>query len=100
MDALGTLRLLEAIRFLGMEEKTRFYQASLELYGKVRDAPDGADPILPRSLMENQALRVLITVNYRESYGMFACNGIMLNHESPRRGETFVTRKSLGHSLI
>ena len=96
VDALGTLRLLEAIRFLGMEEKTRFYQASTsELYGKVRETPQTEQtPFYPRSPYGVAKLYAYwITVNYRESYGMFACNGIMFNHESPRRGETFVTRK-------
>ena len=96
VDALGALRILEAIRFLGMEEKTRFYQASTsELYGKVRETPQTEEtPFHPRSPYGVAKLYAYwITVNYRESYGMFACNGIMFNHESPRRGETFVTRK-------
>ena len=96
VDALGTLRLLEAIRFLGMEEKTRFYQASTsELYGLVQQIPQREDtPFYPRSPYAVAKLYAYwITVNYREAYGMFACNGILFNHESPRRGETFVTRK-------
>jgi GDPmannose 4,6-dehydratase len=95
-DALGTLRLLEALRILGMEKKTRFYQASTsELYGKVRDTPQTeTTPFHPRSPYGVAKLYAhWITVNYREAYGMFACNGILFNHESPIRGETFVTRK-------
>jgi GDPmannose 4,6-dehydratase len=95
-DALGTLRLLEAIRILGLEEKTRFYQASTsELYGKVREIPQKeSTPFYPRSPYAIAKLYAFwITVNYREAYGMFACNGILFNHESPIRGETFVTRK-------
>ncbi len=95
-DALGTLRLLEAIRMLGLEEKTRFYQASTsELYGKVREAPQTeTTPFHPRSPYAVAKLYAYwITVNYREAYGLYACNGILFNHESPRRGETFVTRK-------
>ena len=95
-DALGTLRLLEAIRILGMEKKTRFYQASTsEMYGKVQEIPQKeTTPFYPRS--PYGAAKVYgywITVNYREAYGMYACNGILFNHESPIRGETFVTRK-------
>lgn len=96
VDAVGTLRLLEAIRFLGMEEKTKFYQASSsELYGLVQEVPQReTTPFHPRSPYAVAKLYAYwITVNYRESYGMFACNGILFNHESPRRGETFVTRK-------
>lgn len=96
VDALGTLRLLEAIRFLGLEKKTRFYQASTsELYGLVREVPQNeTTPFYPRSPYAVAKLYAYwITVNYREAYGMHACNGILFNHESPRRGETFVTRK-------
>ena len=96
VDALGTLRLLEAIRFLGMEKKTRFYQASTsELYGLVQETPQSeTTPFYPRSPYGVAKLySYWITVNYRQSYGMYACNGILFNHESPRRGETFVTRK-------
>ena len=96
VDALGTLRLLEAIRFLGLEKKTRFYQASTsELYGLVRETPQReTTPFHPRSPYAVAKLYAYwITVNYREAYGMYACNGILFNHESPRRGETFVTRK-------
>ena len=96
VDATGTLRLLEAIRFLGFEEKTRFYQASTsELYGKVQEIPQSeTTPFHPRSPYAVAKMYAYwITVNYRESYGMYACNGILFNHESPRRGETFVTRK-------
>jgi len=96
VDALGTLRLLEAIRFLGLEKKARFYQASTsELYGQVREIPQSeTTPFHPRSPYAVAKLYAYwITVNYREAYGMFACNGILFNHESPRRGETFVTRK-------
>ncbi|AZT84505.1 GDP-mannose 4,6-dehydratase [Marinobacter sp. NP-4(2019)] len=96
VDALGTLRLLEAIRLLGLEEKTRFYQASTsELYGMVREVPQNeSTPFHPRSPYAAAKLYAYwITVNYREAYGMYACNGILFNHESPRRGETFVTRK-------
>lgn len=95
-DAMGTLRLLEAIRFLGLEKKTRFYQASTsELYGLVQETPQKeTTPFYPRSPYGVAKLYAYwITVNYRESYGMYACNGILFNHESPRRGETFVTRK-------
>jgi GDPmannose 4,6-dehydratase len=94
--ALGTLRLLEAIRLLGMEKKTRFYQASTsELYGKVRETPQTeTTPFHPRSPYGVAKMYAYwIVVNYRESYDLFACNGILFNHESPRRGETFVTRK-------
>ena len=96
VDALGALRLLEAIRFLGLEQKTRFYQASTsELYGKVREIPQTeTTPFHPRSPYAVAKMYAYwITVNYREAYGMYACNGILFNHESPRRGETFVTRK-------
>ena len=96
VDAIGTLRLLEAIRFLGLEKKTRFYQASTsELYGLVQETPQReTTPFYPRSPYGVAKLYAYwITVNYRESYGMYACNGILFNHESPRRGETFVTRK-------
>jgi GDPmannose 4,6-dehydratase len=96
VDALGTLRLLEAIRILGLERKTRFYQASTsELYGMVQEIPQReTTPFHPRSPYGVAKLYAYwITVNYRESYGMYACNGILFNHESPRRGETFVTRK-------
>lgn len=96
VDALGTLRILEAIRLLGLEKKTRFYQASTsELYGLVREAPQKeTTPFYPRSPYAAAKLYAYwITVNYREAYGMYACNGILFNHESPRRGETFVTRK-------
>jgi len=96
VDALGALRLLEAIRFLGAEKKTRFYQASTsELYGLVQETPQReTTPFYPRSPYGVAKLYAYwITVNYRESYGMYACNGILFNHESPRRGETFVTRK-------
>lgn len=96
VDGLGTLRLLEAIRFLGMEKKTRFYQASTsELYGLVQETPQKeSTPFYPRSPYAAAKLYAYwITVNYREAYGMYACNGILFNHESPRRGETFVTRK-------
>jgi GDPmannose 4,6-dehydratase len=95
-DALGTLRLLEAIRILGLERKTRFYQASTsELYGLVQETPQTeTTPFYPRSPYGVAKLYAYwITVNYREAYGMFACNGILFNHESPVRGETFVTRK-------
>ena len=95
-DALGTLRLLEAIRILGLEKKTRFYQASTsELYGLVRETPQSEiTPFYPRSPYAVAKLYAYwITVNYREAYGLFACNGILFNHESPLRGENFVTRK-------
>ncbi len=95
-DALGTLRILEAIRILGLAEKTRFYQASTsELYGLVQEMPQKeTTPFYPRSPYAVAKLYAYwITVNYRESYGMYACNGILFNHESPLRGETFVTRK-------
>jgi GDPmannose 4,6-dehydratase len=95
-DGLGTLRILEAIRILGLEKKTRFYQASTsELYGKVQETPQTeTTPFYPRSPYGVAKLYAYwITVNYRESYGYFACNGILFNHESPIRGETFVTRK-------
>ena len=95
-DALGALRLLEAIRILGMEKKVRMYQASTsELYGKVQEIPQKeTTPFYPRSPYACAKLYAYwITVNYRESYGMYACNGILFNHESPIRGETFVTRK-------
>lgn len=96
VDGLGTLRLLEAIRILGLEKKTRFYQASTsELYGLVQEIPQReTTPFYPRSPYAAAKLYAYwITVNYREAYGMYACNGILFNHESPRRGETFVTRK-------
>jgi GDPmannose 4,6-dehydratase len=96
VDALGTLRLLEAIRFLGMEKTTKFYQASTsELYGEVQEIPQKeTTPFHPRSPYAVAKMYAYwIVVNYRESYGMYACNGILFNHESPRRGETFVTRK-------
>ena len=96
VDAMGTLRLLEAIRFLGLERKTRFYQASTsELYGLVQEVPQReTTPFYPRSPYAVAKLYAYwITVNYREAYGLYACNGILFNHESPRRGETFVTRK-------
>jgi GDPmannose 4,6-dehydratase len=96
VDAMGALRLLEAIRFLGLEKKTRFYQASTsELYGLVQEVPQReTTPFYPRSPYAVAKLYAYwITVNYREAYGMYACNGILFNHESPRRGETFVTRK-------
>ena len=96
VDAVGTLRLLEGIRLLGLEKKTRFYQASTsELYGMVQEIPQReSTPFYPRSPYAVAKLYAYwITVNYRESYGMYACNGILFNHESPRRGETFVTRK-------
>ena len=95
-DALGALRVLEAIRILGLESKTRFYQASTsELYGQVQEVPQTeTTPFYPRSPYAVAKLYAYwITVNYREAYGMFACNGILFNHESPVRGETFVTRK-------
>jgi GDPmannose 4,6-dehydratase len=96
VDAIGTLRLLEAIRFLGLEKKTRFYQASTsELYGLVRESPQNEmTPFHPRSPYAVAKMYAYwITVHYREAYGIYACNGILFNHESPRRGETFVTRK-------
>ncbi len=96
VDAVGTLRLLESIRFLGLEKKTRFYQASTsELYGLVQETPQSeTTPFHPRSPYAVAKMYAYwITVNYREAYGMYACNGILFNHESPRRGETFVTRK-------
>lgn len=95
-DAIGTLRVLEAIRILGLEKKTRFYQASTsELYGDVRETPQTeTTPFYPRSPYGVAKLYAYwITVNYREAYGLYACNGILFNHESPLRGETFVTRK-------
>jgi GDPmannose 4,6-dehydratase len=96
VDAIGTLRLLEAIRILGLEKKTRFYQASTsELYGLVQEIPQKeTTPFYPRSPYAVAKMYAYwITVNYREAYGIYACNGILFNHESPRRGETFVTRK-------
>ena len=96
VDAIGTLRLLEAIRFLGLDKKTKFYQASTsELYGLVQKIPQKeTTPFYPRSPYAVAKMYAYwITINYRESYGMYACNGILFNHESPRRGETFVTRK-------
>ncbi len=95
-DALGPLRMLEAIRILGLEKKTRFYQASTsELYGKVQETPQSeTTPFYPRSPYAVAKIYAYwITVNYREAYGIYACNGILFNHESPSRGETFVTRK-------
>mgnify|MGYP006243742779 CR=1 FL=1 len=95
-DALGTLRILEAVRLLDFKEKTRIYQASTsELYGLAKETPQNeSTPFYPKSPYGVAKLYAYwITVNYRESYGMFACNGILFNHESPRRGETFVTRK-------
>ena len=106
VDALGTLRLLEAIRILGLTKKTRFYQASTsELYGLVQETPQReTTPFYPRSPYGVAKLYAYwITVNYREAYGLYACNGILFNHESPRRGETFVTRKitrALAHILV
>ena len=96
VDGMGTLRILEAIRILGMEKKTRFYQASTsELYGLVQETPQKeTTPFYPRSPYAVAKMYAYwIVVNYREAYGMYACNGILFNHESPRRGETFVTRK-------
>ncbi|WP_417536717.1 GDP-mannose 4,6-dehydratase [Methylophaga sp.] len=96
VDAMGALRLLEAIRLLGLEKKTRFYQASTsELYGLVQEIPQKeTTPFYPRSPYAVAKLYAYwMTVNYREAYGMYACNGLLFNHESPRRGETFVTRK-------
>jgi GDPmannose 4,6-dehydratase len=96
VDAMGTLRILEAIRLLGLEKETKFYQASTsELYGEVQEIPQKeTTPFYPRSPYAVAKMYAYwITVNYRESYGMYACNGILFNHESPRRGETFVTRK-------
>src|SRR6187399_1406127 len=95
-DAMGTLRLLEAIRILGLEKKTRFYQASTsEMFGKVQEIPQKeTTPFYPRSPYgAAKVYAYWITVNYREAYGLYACNGILFNHESPIRGETFVTRK-------
>ncbi len=95
-DAIGTLRLLEAIRILGLEKKTKFYQASTsELYGKVQEVPQSeTTPFYPRSPYAVAKLYAFwIAKNYREAYGMYTCNGILFNHESPLRGETFVTRK-------
>src|SRR5262249_45256944 len=95
-DGLGALRLLEAIRILGLERKTRFYQASTsELFGKVQETPQReSTPFYPRSPYAAAKLYAYwITINYREAYGLYACNGILFNHESPKRGETFVTRK-------
>ena len=96
VDGIGTLRMLEAIRFLGLEKKTRFYQASTsELFGLVQETPQSeTTPFYPRSPYAVAKMYAYwIAVNYREAYGMFACNGMLFNHESPRRGETFVTRK-------
>jgi GDPmannose 4,6-dehydratase len=96
VDGMGALRILEAIRILGLEKKTRFYQASTsELYGLVQEVPQKeTTPFYPRSPYAVAKLYAYwITVNYREAYGMYACNGLLFNHESPRRGETFVTRK-------
>src|SRR3984893_1060743 len=95
-DALGTLRVLEAIRILGLENRTRFYQASTsEMFGKVREVPQReTTPFYPRSPYgAAKVYAYWITVNYREAYGLYACNGILFNHESPIRGETFVSRK-------
>ena len=95
-DAIGTLRILEAIRFHGYENKTKFYQAGTsEMFGKVREIPQNEfTPFYPRSPYGVAKVYAhLITVNYREAYKIFACNGILFNHESPRRGETFVTKK-------
>ena len=95
-DAIGTLRVLEAIRILGLEKKTRFYQASTsEMFGKVQEIPQReTTPFYPRSPYgAAKVYAYWITVNYREAYGLFACNGILFNHESPLRGETFVSRK-------
>ena len=95
-DALGTLRILEAIRILNLNKKTKFYQASTsELYGKVQESPQKeTTPFYPRSPYGVAKLYAYwITINYREAYGIYACNGILFNHESPKRGETFVTRK-------
>ena len=104
-DALGTLRILEAVRMLGLTEKTRIYQASTsELYGLVQEMPQKESThFYPRSPYGVAKLYAYwITVNYREAYGMYACNGVLFNHESPRRGETFVTRKIRGdwHGLM
>ena len=96
VDALGTLRILEAVRILKLTEHTRIYQASTsELYGLVQEMPQKeTTPFHPRSPYGVAKLYAYwVTVNYREAYGMYACNGILFNHESPRRGETFVTRK-------
>jgi GDPmannose 4,6-dehydratase len=96
VDAIGTLRVLEAIRILGLEKKTKFYQASTsELYGLVQENPQReTTPFYPRSPYAAAKLYAYwITINYREAYGIYACNGLLFNHESPRRGETFVTRK-------
>ena len=95
-DALGTLRILEAVKMLGLTKSTRIYQASTsELYGKVQESPQNEKtPFYPRSPYAVAKLYAYwITLNYREAYGIYACNGILFNHESPRRGETFVTRK-------
>ena len=95
-DALGTLRILEAIRILGLESRTRFYQASTsELFGQVKEIPQSeTTPFYPRSpYAVAKQYAYWISVNYREAYGLFACNGILFNHESPVRGETFITRK-------
>jgi len=103
-DALGTLRILEAVRILGLKKKTKIYQASTsELYGKIVESPQNEEtPFYPRSPYGVAKLYAYwITVNYRESYGIYACNGVLFNHESPRRGETFVTRKiTRGLALI
>ena len=101
VDALGTLRILESVRICGLADKTRIYQASTsELYGLVQEIPQReTTPFHPRSPYGVAKLYAYwITVNYREAYGMYACNGLLFNHESPRRGETFVTRKALGAS--
>ena len=103
-DALGTLRILEAVRILGLKKKTKIYQASTsELYGKIVESPQNEEtPFYPRSPYGVAKLYAYwITINYRESYGIYACNGVLFNHESPRRGETFVTRKiTRGLALI
>ena len=103
-DALGALRILEAIKFHKLEKKTKFYQAGTsEMYGKVQETPQSEKtnfyPLSPYGVAKLYAY--WITVNYREAYGIFACNGILFNHESPRRGETFITRKiTMGLSAI
>ena len=99
-DALGTLRILEAIRILNLQKKTKFYQAGTsEMFGKVQENPQSEKtPFYPRSPYGVAKLYShWITVNYREAYGIFACNGILFNHESPQRGETFVTKKYVKH---
>ena len=97
-DALGTLRILEAVRILGLQQKVRIYQASTsELYGLVQDSSKNKPPFIQKPYGVAKLYAYWITVNYRESYGMYACNGILFNHESPRRGETFVTKKITLH---